>query len=319
MSVWCELDLRGIHFLLTYKCNLECDHCFVWGSPDSEGVFNLKQIAEILGEAKRLDSVRSISVEGGEPFLYYPIMIKTLELAAKNGFHVELLTNSYWATTYEDALEWLQPIANIKDIELTLSSDLYHSQTWQPESVKNAARAARTLGIRTSVLATKHPSSKEPCPSEIEAVRVGIWETMYRGRASCKLVDQTVRKSWSEFSKCPYENFSDQKRVHVDPFGYVHVCQGISIGNAWKKPFSEIIRDYDHHMNPILESLIQGGPVALAQEFQLPHDELYADACHFCYALRRSLRHKFPEVLAPDQMYGSSNGLSNRSKAVDVP
>jgi hypothetical protein len=34
-------DLRGVHFILTYRCNLQCDHCFVWGHPQAEGVFTL--------------------------------------------------------------------------------------------------------------------------------------------------------------------------------------------------------------------------------------------------------------------------------------
>ena len=29
------MKLSGLHFLLTYRCVYECDHCFVWGSPAS--------------------------------------------------------------------------------------------------------------------------------------------------------------------------------------------------------------------------------------------------------------------------------------------
>jgi hypothetical protein len=84
----------------------------------------------------------------------------------------------------------------------------------------------------------------------------------------------------------------------------VHACQGIAIGNAWRKPFSEIIKEYSPHGNPILEPLIRGGPAALVEEFSLPHDEGYADACHLCYVARVMLRNKYPDILAPDQMYG---------------
>jgi len=27
------MKLSSLHVLLTYQCNYECDHCFVWGSP----------------------------------------------------------------------------------------------------------------------------------------------------------------------------------------------------------------------------------------------------------------------------------------------
>ena len=79
--------MKGVHFLLTYRCDLECDHCFVWGSPKAKGVFTLKQIGNILTEAKKSGTVNYVSIEGGEPFLYYLIMVKTVKEAVNLGFH----------------------------------------------------------------------------------------------------------------------------------------------------------------------------------------------------------------------------------------
>jgi len=303
--MWCcQLELKSVHFLLTYKCDLECEHCFVWGKPQANGVFTLEQIRSILTEAKKLRTVHSFAFEGGEPFLYYPIMVRGVEEAVKNGFHAEVLSNCYWASCQEDATEWLTPIARAKDVELTLSSDLYHGESWETELVMNAVKAARTLSMKVSILAVKHSNPEAPCSDEIEGAKVGLWDLMYKGRASTKLTDKANKKYWREFTKCPYENLTNPERVHVDPFGYVHVCQGISIGNAWEKPFSRIIEEYNPHKNEILEPLISGGPVALVEKFDLPHDEVYADACHLCYVARCMLREKYAEILAPDQMYG---------------
>ncbi len=50
-----KLALSGLHLLLTYRCDMECDHCFVWGSPRSSGTMTLQDIREILkqvGESK---------------------------------------------------------------------------------------------------------------------------------------------------------------------------------------------------------------------------------------------------------------------------
>jgi MoaA/NifB/PqqE/SkfB family radical SAM enzyme len=298
------LTLEGVHLLLTYRCDLECDHCFVWGSPKSKGVFTLDKIRSILKEAKKLGTVRYVSIEGGEPFLYYPIMIKAVKEAMKFGFHAEILSNCYWAVCPEDAVEWLIPIAEAEDCELSLSSDLHHGEEWEIEEVKNAVKAANDLNIKVGILAIKYPKAKDPCPSEIEGAKVGLYELMYKGRAASKLAQEADKKSWREFTECPYEDFVNPERVHVDPLGHVHVCQGISIGNAWQKSFSRIIEDYNPYENPILEPLIRGGPVALVEKFGLPHDESYADACHLCYAARCMLRKKYPDILVPDQMYG---------------
>jgi MoaA/NifB/PqqE/SkfB family radical SAM enzyme len=298
------LNLKGVHFLLTYRCDLECDHCFVWGSPKAKGVFTLKQIRNILTEAKKLGTVNFVAIEGGEPFLYYPIMVKTVEEAVNLGFHVEILSNCYWATCPEDAIEWLFPIAEAKNVELSLSSDLYHGENWEIGEVKNAVMAANALNIKAGVIAVKYKDTEVPCPNNIEGAKVDLWELMYRGRAFSKLTEKANKKSWREFTKCPYENFANQERIHIDPLGYVHVCQGISIGNAWQKPFSKIIEEYNPYENPILEPLVRGGPVALVEKFSLSHDEVYADACHLCCVARCMLRDKYPDMLVPDQMYG---------------
>jgi len=298
------LELKGVHFLLTYRCDLECDHCFVWGSPKARGAFTFKQIKNILTEAKKLGTVNYVSIEGGEPFLYYPVMVKAVKEAVNLGFRVEILSNCYWATCPEDAVEWLLSIAEADGVELSLSSDLYHGASWEIEEVKNAVKAANALNMKVGVISVKYPGAEVPCPNEIEGAKVGLWELMYRGRAFSKLTEKISKKSWREFTKCPYEDFTNQKRVHIDPFGYVHVCQGISIGNAWQKPFSKIIEEYNPLENAILEPLVRGGPVALVEKFGLPHDDVYVDACQLCYAARCMLRNKYPDVLIPDQMYG---------------
>lgn len=63
----------------------------LFGGPNAEGVFTFRQISEILAEAKKLKSVDSVSIEGGEPFLYYQIMVKAVMESLKLGFRVEVL------------------------------------------------------------------------------------------------------------------------------------------------------------------------------------------------------------------------------------
>jgi organic radical activating enzyme len=305
ISVGMLLSLKGVHLLLSYKCDLECDHCFVWGNPTAKGAFRIDQVQQILKEARKLETVTYVSVEGGEPFLHYPIMLRTVQQATRLGLHVEVLTNCYWATCQEDAEAWLTPLAEAKNVQLTLSSDSYHNSSWKAAEPENAARAAFNLGIKVGVIAIENPGEM-PSPEKIGEAKVDVSRLMYKGRAAVKLVDKAAQKPWREFVKCPYENLASPERVHVDPFGYVHVCQGISIGNAWQRPFSRLIREYEPNENDILEPLIRGGPVALVEKFDLPHQDYYADACHLCYSARCMLRDKYPDTLAPDEMYGTT-------------
>jgi len=290
--------LKGVHFLLTYQCTQECDHCFVWSSPNYLEAMTFKQVRELLKEAKKLGTVEWVWFEGGEPFLYYPVMMNGIKEAKALGFKVGALSNAYWATCLDDALEWLRPLAELGIANMGLSSDPYHGENLEAGRVKNGVEAAAKLGIPVGIMATAQ------MPQKLAGLPGGVTELMYRGRAAKKLLKGVLRKPWTEFGKCPHENLASPERVHVDPLGYIHVCQGLSIGNAWQRPFSEIIQSYDASSHPIMKPLIEGGPTALVKEFNLPLKRTHADACHLCYEARVQLRERYSDMLAPGQMYG---------------
>jgi MoaA/NifB/PqqE/SkfB family radical SAM enzyme len=73
--------LTGIHFILTYACNFECDHCFLYCSPKSQGTFTISQVASVLDEAQKIGTVEWIFYEGGEPFLFFPLLNESIKRA----------------------------------------------------------------------------------------------------------------------------------------------------------------------------------------------------------------------------------------------
>ncbi len=50
--------------------------------------------------------------------------------------------------------------------------------------------------------------------------------------------------------------------------------------------------------------ILSGGPALLVNEYNVPHDDAYVDACHLCYSARKALLDRFPEYLTPRQVYG---------------
>ena len=131
---------------------------------------------------------------------------------------------------------------------------------------------------------------------------------MYRGRAADRLAAQAFQHAWDSFVECPYEDLREPGRVHVDPFGTVHVCQGISLGNLFTTSLLEICNSYDPGSHPVVGPLLEGGPRQLVRRYEIPHRNTYADACHMCYEARLALRGRFPDILVPDQMYGLPEG-----------
>lgn len=297
------MKLNGLHLLLTYQCTLECDHCFVWGSPWQHGSMTIEMVQDILAQAKDA-GIESIYFEGGEPFLLYVVLARGVQMAYELGFEVGIVSNGYWATSVPDAVEWLRPFAG-KLADLSLSSDLYHGSDRLGQLVDNARAAAEQLGIPVGYISIAQPETLN-APKAFAQLPQNESGVMYRGRAAEKLADRAQKQPWHRFERCCHEDLRDPGRVHVDAYGNLHVCDGIVIGNLFQKPLREICETYDPYANPITAALLEGGPAELVHSFGLAHQDEYADACHLCYVARLALRERFPEILAPEQMYGVS-------------
>ncbi len=91
--------LTGIHILLTLKCTNECDHCFLHCGPSREATFTIKQLQILINQVEKLETVNTVYFEGGEPFLFCPLLLEGLRIVRAAGFEAGIVTNGYWATS----------------------------------------------------------------------------------------------------------------------------------------------------------------------------------------------------------------------------
>jgi MoaA/NifB/PqqE/SkfB family radical SAM enzyme len=298
------MTVTGLHLLLTYECNHECDHCFVFGGPQQSGTLTLQHIGEILDQAGDVGTIEWIYFEGGEPFLYYAALVEGVRKASSLGFRVGLVTNAYWATTLDDAVNCLQPFAGMVR-DLSVSSDSYHWSEKDSTQTRNAVAAAEILGIPVGLISIAEPEETHAAAASGQ-IPEGESAVVFRGRAASKLAARAGLHDWRSFTECPFEDLREPGRVHIDPLGHIHICQGISLGNLFVKPLKDIFREYDADTHPITGILLEGGPAELARRTGIECRGGYADACHLCFETRKALRSIYPDVLAPDQMYGAS-------------
>jgi hypothetical protein len=295
--------LTSVHFLLTYMCNMECDHCFVYSGPSAKGTFTLRQIREVLEQSQKIGTVDFVYFEGGEPFLFYPVMLEGLRLANGMGFKTGVVTNAYWVTSAEDAELWLKPLQELGVADVSLSDDTFHYAEEGPNPAKLALAAARKLGMPVGAICIEKPVvCADRTGSKGQPVVDG--GALLKGRAVKTLSEGLPMRPWTEFTECPEEDLRNPGRVHVDPYGCVHLCQGLLMGNLWERPLSELVDSYDPESHPICGPILAGGPARLAEQYAVPHEERYASACHLCYVVRRTLLEDFPGHLAPRQVYG---------------
>lgn len=280
------MRLSGVHFLLTYRCTQECDHCFVFSSPRADATFTIDRLTDVLNQCAATETVDCVYFEGGEPFLYYPVLSRGVLHASRVGLRVGLVTNAYWATSQEDAIRWLEGLGPVQ--ELHVSSDDYHhgGDAAALARVGHAAVAAERLGIAVTTL------------------RVEPADVMFRGRAVDKLAAGCARRPAASFDTCPHETLDAPTRVHVDPLGFVQVCQGITIGNVFETSLREIVSRYVPAAHPVVGPLLQGGPCELARALGFETGGAgWADACHLCFSARRQARARGHPYVEPAIVY----------------
>ena len=289
--------LSGIHILLTYRCTYECDHCFLHCGPQREGAFTLPQLRVLFEEMGKIGTIREVYFEGGEPFLHYATLLEGARMAHAAGLEIGIVTNAYWATSREDALCCLRPFRNLNLVDLSISDDEFH-QADTTGTARLAARCAQAAATELGIPCAKICIQKQPVEGR---------PLLFKGRAAEKLVDGLPARPAAEMVTCPHEDLAFPERVHVDAYGHVHLCQGISMGNMWKTPLSTLVRDYNPAAHPIAGPIVRGGPAQLARDTGFDTDGQFVDECHFCYTIRKSLAPRFPVWLAPPEVYGEAS------------
>jgi len=296
--------LTQIHILLTYQCTWACDHCFLYCSPETSGTFTGTRLRSLLDQAEAVGTVEWIYFEGGEPFLYYSLLLQGLQMARDRGFRTGIVTNGYWATSPDDAEDWLRPLVALGVSDLSMSDDVFHGGG-EAAPVKAAIAAARRLELPVNVISIDGPATGDAAETTgRKGAAIEGGPVRFRGRAADCLAGGQKRYDAERFDTCPYEELRAPERIHVDAFGAVQVCQGLSIGNVWQTPLQQLLDDYDADVHQICGPLLAGGPARLARAHNVVQDGGHVDACHLCFETRRALIDRFPDALTPRQAYG---------------
>jgi len=299
--------ITQVHILTTYMCTMSCEHCFVCSNPSSQGTFTPSQISTLLDQTDALGTVDTIYFEGGEPFLFYPILLDGIRQAKNRGYAVGIVSNGYFATSEENARCFLEPFRNLSIADFSISDDIFHYENRLENAAKCALETARKMNLPATALALDSGGSGPEIRASPREEKKGVITgggIMFRGRAAVKLSQYADVKDWRQLITCPYEDLLNPSRLHVDAYGNLQICQGISLGNIWNRPLDELVQNYNPSKHPICGPLVEGGPAQLARLLgYTPPLEGVADACHLCWLTRKSCLKKFPGILEPAQVY----------------
>lgn len=291
------MHLTALHIVLTYQCLFECGHCFIWGSPTESGIFHLDRLDAILDQATALGTIEALCYEGGETFVYYPILIAAVRHAAARRFRTAVITNGYWANSAEQARMWLGRLVDAGLQQIFFVADSRSGAALEM-ATHTGLVVAQEMGLATSII-----GADARAVGEQSGAGPAGWPQLACGRVALAAGNSAPR-AWQTFTACPYGELASPGHVHVDPLGDVHLCRGLILGNLFECPLDSLAAHYAPERDPILGPLLAGGPAALVARYGLQPDPVYADPCQLCRHGQALFRSRFPAGLAETPAIG---------------
>lgn len=288
------MQFKTLALIYTWRCNAACASCCYSCGPKRTEKLSLKKAVSLIEEAEHIEGIKHLSISGGEPFLYLNEIKILLKEWKKTGCTSNCVTNAFWASTYQKAVDILKDLKNNGLTTLSLSCDIYHKKFIPVERITNALNAAKSLEINTEVSCSRginDPHITDLLPST-ENISGPLQEgtLVPSGRAAGLPQDQFIYQEALPIERCGMLN-----TITVFPNGVVYPCCSVygdapflSIGNINETSLKEIIEDA--HFNPLLLIMERQGFGSLVNlgknidpDISLPSKVV--NSCHLCHEL----------------------------------
>ena len=298
---------RSAGLLLTYKCNCTCAFCYYNCSPEKGGLMPVDTAIGVWRSLERLAGDRAkIHLTGGEPFLYWERLIEILSQAKKESLGpCDLVeTNGFWAVNEKIATERLGILDELGVRRFKISTDPFHQEYVDVETVGRLAAVAEKIFGPKRVLVRwreylEHPAQMEDLTAAERVAKLvramKDYPCRFTGRAALELAAPAASQPAESLASADCRtDFLGAKGVHIDPHGNVFsgTCSGIILGNVNEEPLDLIWRSFEPACSEFIETLLKRGPVGLldrAAKLGYKKAPAYADKCHLCTSIRQFL------------------------------
>lgn len=190
----------------------------------------------IINATREFMSIRVLVITGGECFTIGEDLDRIINFGSQIGLITRVVTNAYWADTYDNAYKRLFSLKEAGLNEFNISTGKNHQQFIKSENIKNAAIAAVNLGFAPIQIACEvHPEDTsdyeqwkkdDPIPELIEENKI-----------------QIISGPWMDFKKHTNRNASHKviskdvdgrcrnlfRSLTINPYSELLACCGLTV------------------------------------------------------------------------------------------
>ena len=222
----------------THKCTASCDGCCFSATPKVEHIMSYEMMAKHIDEVLDFSpSLQVVVITGGECFLLEDHLDEIVYYITKKGLKSRVVTNAYWASSYNNAYKRLQSLKEKGLTEINFSTGDYHQKFIDFQNIINAIKVAVDLEFTPLYIAIEgdfensftennmknHPDLKELIDDKKMFLTTGKWLAMNN-------IQKVVSPSKNEFSdKCDERCENIFKGITINPYSQLLACCGISV------------------------------------------------------------------------------------------
>lgn len=297
-----------VGLLLTNKCNIKCDHCWLDSGPKRNEEMKYDEAERYIDQIDEINSIKWISFTGGEPLLRYKELLKLVKYASYKNFYTECVTNCYWASSPSKSMEILEPLADLGLNVINISSDDFHQKYIPFKNVVYCYQAARDLNLKIVIMCMITKTSTltvNNIAHRIDPKNIQIIGMQRKWRKINAIAMEEAVVPIGRASKIPkeeilygYKNVRGPCRkilrdIGIHPNGDVSPCcsaigtlKKASLGNIKKYNLSNMIEKARN--NPLFETLWKEGPQGLRDVKD--GSKKYVNKCHMCYEILKKIK-----------------------------
>jgi MoaA/NifB/PqqE/SkfB family radical SAM enzyme len=291
----------NLEIVVTSRCNIKCRHCIYDCQFSSKEKLSKPIIKDLIRQAAKLPSLRSVIFTGGEAFLEYENLVESIALCEELELESSIVTNGYWALNPHITKQKLKRLNGLKI--LNVSTDSFHQEFVPLDRIRNIIKACNELGIECVVRVSylNDPAYEIGIIKEQLIKLEGLYTISAMpvapfGRAA-ELMDKFLFYEYNLYGIpcCGADN------PVIDVNGDVKFCPGglfshpdnslLTVGNIFYETLEAL--KISTNFNPIVQMLRLRGPSGLVHlvrnqaikekmSFNLPQVEKIKDLCSLC-------------------------------------
>lgn len=147
--------------LMTYQCVAECDECCFSCSPHLTGTaLTFDKIKLFLDQASQIPSIKVAVFTGGECFINFSLLKKSIQYANELGLMTRCVTNGFWGKNKEEAHKKISQLKKCGLTEINFSTGDSHQQFVPVENILNCVTESINNGLITCVAIESNSSKK---------------------------------------------------------------------------------------------------------------------------------------------------------------